>query len=264
MRLSLTHDAAILAQDKTHMAAFEKCIWTMGSGDIEVWTARPLELAAQTVDMLQEWLDSSELARAARFRLPADRRSYTVAHALQRWLLGRALGCEPAAVQLAQGKSGKPVLLNPRAGPRPFFNLSHTREAVACAVSHNHPVGLDLESLRPVGGVDSSLLEPFIAQLPLHLEATQDVAARSRQLLLLWTALEAYWKAHGDGLAVGRPRLAVRRTPDAVLEIRHEGDAATDKPRARARASDQVSGHMLCVAVPCSLSYRETGAVSHA
>lgn len=234
------------------MVAFDKCVWTADAKDIEVWTARPQALDAHTVAGLQLWLDSSECARAACFRSPADQRSYVVAHALQRWLLARAMDCTPAAIRLATGPAGKPVLLNGAPPERPFFNLSHTREAVACAISRHRPVGVDLESFGSPGGVDGSLLEPFITRVPDHLQGARDEAARTRQLFLLWTAFEAYWKSQGTGLGSARPRLAVRAARDAALEIRHEGDAATDAPRARVRSSDAVPGHVLSVAVPCA------------
>lgn len=94
---------------------------------------------------------------------------------------------------------GKPRLELSGVSSTPCFSISHTKNAVAAAVS-NEPVGIDVEALVPLSRAED---------VPL-LERTMSVAERqriaaspspSRIFTELWTCKEALYKAIGTGLS---------------------------------------------------------------
>jgi 4'-phosphopantetheinyl transferase len=98
---------------------------------------------------------------------------------------------------------GKPVLADASDGRTALtFNVSHTRGLVACVVSRNLDVGIDVE--RTGHGVDALDIarDRFSSQEVRSLEHC-DSAVRAAQFTELWTLKEAYAKATGVGVLGG-------------------------------------------------------------
>lgn len=139
-------------------------------------------------------LTSAEHDRAKRFFHDADRRAYCVAHGLLHYALDQVTGCQSdRAIEV--DAFGKPYLAKPHAGLH--FNLSHTRQWVAVAVSPDAPVGVDIETddhEALVDGMDEAWLSA----------AEKACVSNSRQSRLVWWVIkEALLKAQGCGL--GQP-----------------------------------------------------------
>ncbi len=95
--------------------------------------------------------------------------------------------------QIAFGKHGKPFF--PEL-PNIHFNLSHCKNAVACAVS-SHEVGIDIESVRHP-------LNDQLAQYVLtDTELVQVMSAKQPELVFtqFWTLKESIVKLTGNGIA---------------------------------------------------------------
>lgn len=182
----------------------------MQAAGVEVWTARPQTLTQADCRHLEAVLDDEERQRARRLLHPADRRAWRVAHALLRIALGSALGAPPEALRLQVAASGRPWLRCPpdMAGAVPAFSLTHCREFVACALSAQGAVGIDVEPVRD--GVSRALLEPWMQPWP-----GDDLLDFYRQ----WTALEACRKASGAGLSAPHPRIALSARDDGSLAV---------------------------------------------
>ena len=173
----------------------------MQYGGIEVWTARPDKVGAAACNQLARLLDAQERERADGFRFDADRQAFVLAHALRRLALASMVGADPSELQFGAGAHGQPLLLGVE-GQMPAFSLTRSRGLVACAVSPNGPLGIDVETVRP--GVAPSLLETFVAPPPL------DIFDAGPDVFMQWTALEAFWKARGTGLSTSQPRIGLR------------------------------------------------------
>lgn len=118
-----------------------------GSFDgINIWTMSPDAVPEPLWRQFSAILDLAERERAARFVFERHRRQFTAAHALKRVMLTAAAGgaVAPAAWRFETGAYGKPKLSGAAAQ---HFNLSHCDGAVACAVSHDTEVGVDVERL---------------------------------------------------------------------------------------------------------------------
>lgn len=215
-------------------------------GEIHVWLARPDEVRDAQWGGLDALLDRQERARAARFKLPADRRSYVLEHALRRQVLSQALAVEPAAIVLVDEPGAKPVLVEPTSQSY-FFSHSRSRGLVAFAITALKPVGVDVEALQD-RAVDFNLLSRFVALPDAECRAAELGPDPARQFFFYWTALEAFWKASGSGLASGSPRIRCAMDGRGGCELSLEGDAPA-RPKARVAALDAVPGYAVALAM---------------
>ena len=165
----------------------------MPEAEVRLACARPAQMGA-ACDELAAFLDGAELETARRLRFEADRRSFVVAHAMLRALVAHDCGIDPRKITLCHDARGRPYVAQ---APGLHVSLSRSREAAACAVTRVAPVGVDVEPIaaRPA---DAGLLGEFVA-------AAEPVG--TREFYFHWTALEAFWKACGTGLADGQPRI---------------------------------------------------------
>lgn len=155
-------------------------------------------------------LSEEERARAARFRFERNRREYVAAHALKRTMLSAAAGGDPRAWRFAAEPGGKPFV----AGGGPHFNLSHCEGLVACAVSADVALGVDVEPMdrrAPFEIVERNFAEAERAWL-LALPETE----RQRGFFALWTMKEAFIKATGKGVSQGLRSFAIGFEPLGV------------------------------------------------
>lgn len=119
-----------------------------------------------------------------------DRRAGTAAYMLLMQALNIEYGIsEP--VELAVSEGGKPFI---EGHGDIFFNLSHCRTAVACALSTTR-VGVDIETIRP--------FNESLAKRVLSEEELGEVTASTRPdiaFICFWTMKESYLKMTGEGI----------------------------------------------------------------
>jgi 4'-phosphopantetheinyl transferase len=159
---------------------------------VDVWVA-DLDVPAAIERALAAELDDAERARAERFRFPHLERRFVVSHAMLRRLLRLHTD---APLDFVVGPHGKPALAS---GDGPHFNLSHSGERALVAISADHPVGVDVELIRPLQRQDAvaeRIMSP--AELDRYQRAAE--ADRLHALLDVWTRKEAVLKASGEGI----------------------------------------------------------------
>jgi 4'-phosphopantetheinyl transferase len=169
--------------------------------EVRLACARPAQVDPAACDALARMLDTDEHEALRRFKHEADRRAYIVAHSMLRALIAEECAIAPSRIELRHDLKGRPFVAQ---APELHVSLSRSREAVACAVTFAAPVGVDIEMIdgRPA---DAGLLGAFVM--------TQEPVT-TRGFYFQWTALEAFWKSCGTGLADGNARIAcVARTP---------------------------------------------------
>ena len=105
---------------------------------------------------------------------------------------------------------GKPHL----PGDTVHFSLSHAGALIAVAVSKTHPVGVDIEKIRPHR-------EGFAARWFSLAEQAEIAAAKDPDvaMTLLWTKKEAAAKKCGTGLRFDLSRIDVAHTASSLLEL---------------------------------------------
>ncbi len=144
-------------------------------------------------------LTDDERRKIDRFRFARDRRLCLVSRVLVRTTLSRYAAVPPDAWRFRCNDYGRPEIDAPASPLR--FNLSHTRGMVACLVSRDREVGVDVESCSRTGAW-LALANRYFA--PREAEALRAVAPvdQPRRFLEYWTLKESYIKARGLGLAI--------------------------------------------------------------
>ena len=159
-------------------------VWQLAShASHDVWTAL---------------LSPEERTRATRFVFDHHRNLFVSAHAGLRCVLGELLGLPPEQVALGADAMGKPRLVG--FDPLPlFFNLSHSHNYAAVAVSPCFEVGIDIEHIRPIG---FEVAEHFFSAGEVAALKALPASRRTEAMFNIWTRKEAYLKALGLGLSV--------------------------------------------------------------
>ncbi|MEQ6900671.1 4'-phosphopantetheinyl transferase superfamily protein [Nocardioides sp. YIM 152588] len=192
-------------------------------GGLRVW-ALPTDVVADAdLDRARPWFDEEERAQASAFVRAELRRSYEVAHAVARLVVGTVLDRDPAAV--AWDRHDCPGCGEPHGRPRVEggpggveFSLAHTPGLVLVAVADG-PVGVDVERF-PAAEDLAGLAGVLHTDEAAEVEKSDDPGESVVRFTRAWTRTEAYLK--GVGIGLGRdPHLDYLGTdaaPERLLE----------------------------------------------
>lgn len=145
-------------------------------------------------------LDAQEQQRLTRFHIDGARREYLLSRALLRTALAAQFGTEPAALRFVSDDDGKPQLAAPFSDWH--FNLSHSAEWVALALSGTGPVGIDIESHARPNDL-AAIARRFFSQAE-NAALQRDPPGSAlwiERFFAIWTLKEAHAKALGCGLS---------------------------------------------------------------
>jgi len=161
-------------------------------------------------------LTPGELARHGRFVREQRRRQFIAGRVLLRMALGSMLGVPPQHIVLEERTGQAPCLLTRVVGGvAPGFSIAHSGRWVACAVSEQHPVGLDIEMRDPARDLAALAMQAFEADEMARWKAMErwPEAQRVDGFYRLWSEKEARFKLGlADGgycVAVPHPELSV-------------------------------------------------------
>ncbi len=190
-----------------------------GGHDVIVFCGRPEALAAPgRRDAALAVLATDDRDHVARFRFERDREQALASRALQRRALSACTDVAPAAWRFVAGAHGRPEIGAPPITPPLRFNVANSHGLVACAVTIDRDVGVDVEPWR--GDAPAELIERCFAPAERAALTALPAGSRPRRFVELWTLKEAYIKARGLGLELplelidftlddGPPRLAL-------------------------------------------------------
>ncbi len=139
-------------------------------------------------------LSPEKRANVQNLRFDIDQKLSLYADVLVRCLACKALCVSNDALVFLQNPSGKPYL---RDYPDLQFNVSHTRNAIAIALS-NREVGVDIER---VGKVDWLIARRYFTTAEIDWIEAGGAEADER-FYTVWTRKEAYLKWRGEGLSI--------------------------------------------------------------
>jgi 4'-phosphopantetheinyl transferase len=152
-----------------------------------------------------ELLSPAEAARAARFRMQADRDRFVLATGVLRVAAAQRTGGDPATLVVERGcehcggQHGRPRL----PGTGLAASISHSGDVVAVALTGGQPVGVDVEVIT---ARDYAPLVPRVCAA-----AERRHVHTARDFYTVWTRKEAVLKATGAGLRT--PITSVTVTP---------------------------------------------------
>jgi len=146
-------------------------------------------------------LSGHERARYRQLLFEEDRVSFLFAHALLRTALSRVAAAAPGQWRFRPRGRGRPELAGPPTRPRLRFSLSHTTGLVACAVTREREVGVDVERIGPWAD-SAALAERHFSPSERRVLAALPPRDAHAHFFSLWTLKEAYLKARGVGLGL--------------------------------------------------------------
>lgn len=171
-------------------------------GVVHVYLSTVAERGADGLRRDAQLLSPQEQLIAQRFVFDKDRHLYCMAHALLRRVLARHTQLDPDAIWFEQGPHGKPELSRAH---HPLltqlrFNLSHSQDVAACAVTSCFDVGIDVED--PQRGAPLDVADRFFS--PSEVRELRSLPSESQpdRFFEYWTLKESYIKAKGLGLAL--------------------------------------------------------------
>ena len=166
-------------------------------GDVHVWRM-PLDPLDAALSDLGAVLSKEETRKAARLATAERRRRFVARRGWRRVILGRYLGVAPAVLEFLEGPRGKPEIA--QSGITLGFNASHSGGLGLLAVTVGRPVGVDVEEVRPIEGLDG-LIARFLPEGDREALAGLSGPAKVEAFFRFWTRHEARVKALGTGLS---------------------------------------------------------------
>ena len=162
----------------------------MQAGCAALWLTHVDAVSAATLDDYRGWLGAGEATRFERFARPARQRQFLIGRGLLREALGELLAVAAASIRLDELAGQAPALVN--AGTT-GLSISHSGPWVACAVSADVALGLDIE-VRDAGRDLAALAaQAFDSQVMAALDALAP-AARVDGFYRRWCEQEARYK----------------------------------------------------------------------
>ena len=154
-----------------------------------------------------QWLSPQELARLNRITHAASRERFLVGRSFIRFVLSHYLKIPPGSIRIDTSANGKP---SQNHDDQLFFNLSHTGNQFALAISKLGIVGIDIEQHKPrmhLFPIAQSILTDSDKKWfnPL----TQ--AEQTKIFYQLWSLKEAILKAEGVGLNLAMNKIGFTR-----------------------------------------------------
>lgn len=183
---------------------------------MNVWFV-PLRITSSAARAGAQLLDQQERERLQRLRGEKLQHAFIASHTALRGVLGAQLGIAPQAVQMTIDPLGKPALAPAHGTSAPHFNLSHSGDWAAIAVTRQGPVGIDIEPLADAA-LRTQGLGDTLGLRERRTLARCPAALHPLALLRLWVRKEALLKATGCGITRGLQQVQVSLGARARLQ----------------------------------------------
>jgi 4'-phosphopantetheinyl transferase len=173
-------------------------------------------------------LTEEELARRDCYTFERGRREFLLTRVLARTSLSRHAPVAPGEWRFAIGEFGRPRVTAPPT--QLSFNLSNTDGLVACLVSPDAEVGVDVEAIdRPR---DTAILADrcFAPSEAAAVRAAPE-QRRNERFTEYWALKEAYLKARGTGLSLRLSDFWFELSEGAPIRVRFAPSLADDPAR---------------------------------
>lgn len=144
--------------------------------------------------ILTKYLSDKEQERRSRFLTPDDFKTYGISHGILRLILSFYTNSDPDKLSYYYGINNKPGIPKDPV----FFNLTHTKNAFAIAVTRNHYIGIDLEEIN--SGIEIKAIASNYFGLKERDYIFHSEKEAFERFFLIWTRKEALLKALGTGI----------------------------------------------------------------
>jgi 4'-phosphopantetheinyl transferase len=166
----------------------------MAAPSAKLWLLDGDSVAQDDLAFFSRRLGSSETRRLVSFVRPVRQRQFILGRILLRVAVADLLGLPVDTIGIIEQPGNAPLLVLPESQhASPNFSLSHRRNWVACLVSNNVPLGLDIElneAARDINASSELLFHPSERRWLLTLPHAERVSA----FYEIWCSREALHK----------------------------------------------------------------------
>ncbi len=161
-------------------------------------------------------LDQSEQKKAASMSSEQQRIRFIEVRAKLRWILAGHLKVDAKTLLFSLAEQGKPFL--PKY-PDCYFNLSHSGDYLAIAVTEIGEVGIDIEQLKQKSDF-YPLVKRCFAEVEQNYWLGLPESQKCVEFYRFWTRKEAFVKATGRGIGLGLNQCVISPDdPRKMLEV---------------------------------------------
>lgn len=176
-----------------------------------------LDITDLPESLFSPYLTAADHRETQRIRPPLGRRAAMASRALPRAICAHRMHLPALEVPMRRRCTGcgsehhgRPYVDHPGTED---FSISHSGTLVVFAETDEGSVGVDIEALRTLGGVDTLITSTLTAQEARHVLV--GAGPTSHRYLEVWTRKEAVVKLTGEGLS--RPLAGVDSLTDPVV-----------------------------------------------
>lgn len=179
----------------------DKIIQSLGQNDVHLWSLiLPVNLEEITLPDINvdNLLDITDGNKYHNFKVKSKKLELIISRIFLWEILGKYFISNKKQMRLARDNYGKPFLFFGMQKVSLYFNLSHAAGIMSCAVSRNHPLGVDVENVHRE--IKFDFVDYLSTEERESLASVQ--SSRKNHIYCLWTLKEAFLKADGRGLSV--------------------------------------------------------------
>lgn len=191
----------------------------LNPGEVHVWFTFPQEI--NDPKLLQAYyglMNEEEKQKQKRYYFERHRHNYLIARALVRSVLSRYVEKAPEEWQFSKNRYGRPEIECDNGIPPLRFNLAHTDGLVACGLTLEHDVGIDVENTLQ-RDINLSIAERFFSSPEVKALRSLPDHEKKGRFLDYWTLKESYIKACGKGLSIRMDQFSFLLANDRPLGI---------------------------------------------
>ena len=176
----------------------------LNPGEIHIWFAAIDERFDTFLD--HSFLSVNEKRNAGKYAYDMDAFLYSVRHNLLRIILGRYLKCNPLDFKFNSNHYQKPHIFSPNTTIE--YNISISSNRFVAAFCHRHSIGVDVEIIRNLKGINQMLSEYFTIHEADWIFNNPENKIETA-FFNIWAQKEALVKAIGKGLDIELNRFNV-------------------------------------------------------
>lgn len=202
---------------------------SLSHDEIHVWFAFPDEIQSTTlISSYYQLLTEEEKAQHQRFHFEKHKHQYLVTRALVKTVLSHYEQLHPADWKFVKNSYGKPEVDRLPGMQNLRFNLSHTDGLVACAVTLDNDLGIDVEDISR-RGQSVELADRFFSPAESGALLQLDPSRQKEEFYKYWTLKESYIKACGMGLSIPLDHFSFKFGEENEIDINFE-NGRNDNP----------------------------------
>jgi 4'-phosphopantetheinyl transferase len=197
--------------------------YTLKSDRIYIWlidATKYISVLSQSFHIL----NNDEKKRHQLFFFQKEKDVFLCAHVGLRIILSRFLKCDPDEIIYEYNEYKKPSINNNHL----HFNISHSKNMIAIAITNDVPVGIDIEC-KSLKVATDDISHRFFSALEYRSYKKVPKSQKINSFYKIWTQKEAYIKAVGKGLYLDLQNFDVEANPkkeSKILSINKDSDQA--------------------------------------